>query len=87
MNVLREREDSLVRIHVVRHVVEVRVALAIVVHVQHDCVLDAIVGVDPDLPTNVYNNYPHHHPLLILRVEYFLELVLSLIVAPIEFMF
>ncbi len=87
MNVLREGEDSLVHIHVVRNIVEVRVALAIVVHVQRDCVLDAIFGADPDLPTNVYNNYPRHHLLLILRVEYFVELVLSLIVAPIEFMF
>ena len=46
---LREGEDALIRIHVVRDIVEVRVTLAIVIHVEHDRVLVATVGINPDL--------------------------------------
>ncbi len=47
MTILREGEDSIVRIHVVRRIVEIRVPLAVVVHVQHSHVLVA-VGVRPN---------------------------------------
>ena len=48
-SLLREGENALDRIHVVRDIVEVRVPLAVVVHVQHDRVLVATVGIEPDL--------------------------------------
>ncbi len=79
MNPLREREEAVARIPVVRKGVEVRVPLAIVL-VQDDDVI-AVVGVEPDLPPmctkTIHTTIPRREHMVRLRIEYIVEPIRS----------